>query len=192
MWSDSSWSKYGKTEIINGITYVSTINSLGNEYYYDAIGYAGFKPNGNEAILFDKSFPGFPDSIHIGDTFIQESSFFSQGYNYHLKFEYLFEDTNSVSIPIGIFNKCLQISSKTTLTVLDQKDINESTYWLAIGPGNIKNMPKSGLTTVLVRARVNGLGWGMPYPKDHFAKTKVVKEFKLFQSIIPISILKTN
>ena len=165
IWSDSSWTEYSQTTTINGITYVTIITNSGNEYYYSALGYAGFKPTGQSLILFDKPLPGLPDTLVFGETYTRQTTFFFQGYNYTLKFEQSLQDTVSVSVPIGIFNPCLHFSSKSTLSAGGQSDIQNSQFWLAQGPGDIKETLNSGATIVLVRAKVNGQGWNMPYPK---------------------------
>lgn len=164
-WSDSSWEKFNRVTTINGRTYVTIINNEGAEYYYDVIGYAGFKPSGESLILFDHTLPPIPDSIVFNQTYTRETTFYYQGYNYTLKFEQSLTDTVSVSVPFGIFNSCLWFKSKAVLSASGQSETQNGQFWLAKGPSDIKQTLNSGITIVMVRGIVNGQGWGMSFPK---------------------------
>ena len=107
LWSDSSWEQFNRVLVINGITYTTVINNDSDEYYYDALGYAGFQSKGQSLTLFDKPFPSLPDTIVIGQTYEQATTFFYGGFNYSLTDETTFTDTVDVSVPIGIFSPCL-------------------------------------------------------------------------------------
>lgn len=166
MWSDSSWERFNRIVTVNGITYVTVITNDGNEYYYSVLGYAGFKPQGQSLIIFDRPLPSLPDTIIFNQTYVRETSFFYQGYNYSLKAEQSLQDTVSVTVPFGTFNPCLWFKSKNTLSAGGQSEVQNTQFWLAKGPSDIKQTLNSGLTIVMVRGRVNGQGWGMPFPKQ--------------------------
>jgi hypothetical protein len=166
MWSDSSWERFNQVVTLNGITYVTVISNDGNEYYYSALGYAGVKPQGQSLIIFDRPLPSLPDTVVFGQTYTRETSFFYQGYNYSLKYEQYLQDTVSISVPFGTFNPCLWFKSMSTLSAGGQSQTQNGEFWLARGPSDIKQTLNSGLTIVMVRGRVNGQGWGMPFAKQ--------------------------
>lgn len=163
MWSDSSWEKFNQVTTINGKTYVTTINNNGDETYFDSIGFAGIKPNGQSLIIFDKPIPSLPDTLVFSQKYIQETTFSSQGYNYSLKYEQVLQDTVSVSVSFGIFNPCLWFNSTSTISANGQSNVSTDQIWIAIGPADIKAILTSGDTIEMVRGVVNGRGWGMSY-----------------------------
>jgi hypothetical protein len=165
IWSDSSWEEYNKTISIGGITYTTVINNSGDEYYYSAIGYAGWKPKGESLILFDEPLPILPDTMECNKVYLRNTTFFYQGYNYSIQYEHTLFDTVNVSIPLGIFNCCLYMKTKATVTVSTQSQTQTSYWWAAKGPATIKQTLNSGNTIVLVRGVINGQGWGMSFPK---------------------------
>jgi hypothetical protein len=167
MWSDSSWEKFNQVTSVNGKNYVTTLNSDGDEYYYDSIGYAGIKPNGQSLILFDAPLSSLPDTLVFGQKYIQETTFSYQGINYLLKDEQTLEDTVSVSVPFGTFNPCLWFQSTSTTTVAGQSIVSAGQFWLAIGPSNIQQTLNSGNTIMMVRGCVNSKSWGVPIASVH-------------------------
>lgn len=188
VWSDSSWEKFNRITNINGRIYVSIINSSGNEYFYDAIGYAGFKPVGESIIIFDKSLAVLPDTVFFNQTYTGKSSFFYKGYNYSIQMDYTLLDTVSISVPIGVFSPCLWFKSTVTVSASGQSQSNNSQFWLAKGPSSIKETSlNTGTTIVMVRGVVNGKGWGMSYPKISNSKENFLLTQKVnvnFQNLL--------
>lgn len=172
VWSDSSWEKFNQIVTVNGTTYVTVITNDGYEYYYSVLGYAGFKPQGQSLILFDRPMPSLPDTMIFTQTFTSEASFSSQDYSYSLKVEQSLQDTVSVSVPFGTFDPCLWIKSKSTISAAGQSDVQNIQSWLAKGPSDIKQTLNSGVTIMMVRGEVNGQWWGMPLTKGLLAATK--------------------
>jgi hypothetical protein len=163
-WSDSSWEKFSKIETVNGKTYFVIINSSGEQYYYDAIGYAGFMPAGESLILFDNPVAGLPDTMLSNTNYTRSAVFTYQGYIYTMQYVYTLLDTVNVSIPLGNFNCCIYMKTKATLTVSTQSQTQNTYWWSAKGPATIKQTNNSGTTFTLVRGIINGQGWGMPSP----------------------------
>lgn len=164
MWSDSSSEFFGQTDTINGVPYVTVQNSFGDEYYYSVLGYAGYKPPGEPLILFNAPLGSLPDSVTKGETYLRQTSFFYQGYTYGFVFEDTFNDTTSVALPFGVFQSCLHFTTTATISAAGQSDTETLEYWLAQGPGGVKETNATGFTVIMVRGRVNGEGWGMPFP----------------------------
>ena len=165
LWSDSSWEKFNGIVNINGATYTATIDNDSEEYFYNASGYCGFKPEGEIVTIFDKPLPTLPDTIVIGQTYQVSTTFFYQGYNYSLTDNDTFTDTVTVSVPVGIFNDCVWFTGTTTISVQNQPQVSNIQFWLANGPGTIKETLSSGVTIVLLRGVVNGKEWGMSVAK---------------------------
>jgi hypothetical protein len=165
-WSDSSWEKFNRIVTVNGITYATTISSDSTEYYYTALGYAGLKGRGLLLILFDNPLTSLPETLTFGQNYRRETTFYYQGYNFSLQIDESLEDTVSVSVPFGTFNPCLWLKVKTTVTGAGQSQAQSGQIWLARGPSDVKQVLYSGATIVMVRGRVNGQGWGMPFPKQ--------------------------
>ena len=161
VWSDSSWEKFNRVVTVSGKTCVTLINSEGNEYFYDVIGYAGFKPKGESVIMFDHTLPQLPDSLVFNQSYVRETSFYYRGYIYTMKYEQSLMDTVAVSVAFGFFNPCLWFSSKATLSAGGQSDVQNTQFWLAKGPSDIRQTLNSGVTLVMVRGVVNGRSWGM-------------------------------
>ncbi len=159
-WSDGSWEKYSKRAIVNGSSYTVTVNSSGTEYYYSNKGYSGFKPTGSTIILFDKPLGYLPDTLAFGGLYIRTTSFYYQGYNYTANFENIMIDTSAVAIPLGIFQTCIQMKNKSTITVSTQTEIQNTEIWIAKGPGTIKELLNSGTVIVMSGGHVNGIQWG--------------------------------
>jgi hypothetical protein len=187
MWSDSSWEKFNQVTIINGTTYVTTINNNGDEYYYDALGYAGFNAKSQSLIIFDKPVTSLPDTLVFGQKYIRETTFFYQGYNYSLRYEQILQDTVSVSVPFGIFNPCLWFKSTSTLSAGGQSSVSTGQFWLAIGPADIKQTLNSGNTIIMIRGVVNGEGWGMSVSGKQMTLHKEDNSFFLGALVKPLS-----
>lgn len=165
LWSDNSWDKFNRITTVNGITYTTIINNNGDEYYYSVLGYAGFKAKSQTLILFDKPLPSLPDTLLFNQQYTRATTFYYQGYNYTMEFQQSLTDTVSVSVPFGIFNSCLWFSSKSTISAGGQSETQNSQFWLAKGPADIKQTLNSGVTIVMSKGKVNGKGWGMSFPK---------------------------
>ena len=172
MWSDSGWEKFNGDTIINGKSYIKVINSVGTEYYYTTLGYAGVKTDGDSLILFDKELTGLPDTLEIGKTYNLSTTFNYYGYNYTLNSEETLLDTVSVSVPFGVVNSCLWLNIKTTISSGALSQIGNSQSWLAPNIYAIKKTLSSGSTIIMVKGVVNGKGWGMSFPKDESQKPK--------------------
>jgi len=186
IWSDSSWEKFNHIINFNGHNYVTTINKNGDEYYYDAVGYAGFKAKGQSLIIFDKPVSSFPDSIVFGQEYTRGTTFYYQGYNYTMKYQQTLQDTVSVSVPFGVFDRCLWFKSTYTLSAGGQSSTSSGQFWLAQGPGAIKQTLNSGITIVMVRGIVNGKGWGMPFPGSQFSFINNHERLSLKNIMIPL------
>ena len=190
LWSDSSWEQFNRVLVINGITYTTVINNDSDEYYYDALGYAGFQSKGLSLIIFDKTLPSLSDTVVIGQTYEQATTFFYAGYNYSLTYETTFTDTVSISVPIGIFSPCLWFTGTSTLTVQGQPSVSTFQDWDAKGPGAIKETLNSGITIVMLRGRVNGKGWGMPFSKTSTSVTKATSASFMQKLLKPLTHFK--
>ena len=165
VWSDSSWEKFNRTITLNGVNYFTIINSDGHEYFYNTQGYAGFKPAGESIIIFDYTMPGLPDTLVFGEIYRRSTTFSYQNFGYLLTIEQRLIDTVSVGLSFGVFNPCLWITSKGTVSSGGQSEVNNSEVWLAKGPGDIRIKLHNGQTISMVRGIVNGQGWGMELPK---------------------------
>jgi hypothetical protein len=165
VWSDSSWEKFNRIITISGVTYITMINNTGDEYYYSAAGYAGFIPAGESLILFDKPIPGIPDTMVSNTVYTSGTAFYYQGNNFSVQNENTLLDTVNVSIPLGNFNCCIYMKSKSTITASSQSQTQSSYWWAAKGPSTIKQTLNSSITIVLVRGIINGEGWGMAFPE---------------------------
>lgn len=165
VWSDSSWEKFNQIVTLSGTMYVTVITNDGYEYYYSALGYAGFKPQGQSLILFDTPMASLPDTMVFAQTYTSETSFSSGEYRYSLKVEQSLQDTVSASVLFGTFDPCLWITSKSTLSASGQSEVENLQSWLAKGPSDIKQTLNSGVTMTMVRGMVNGKWWGMPLTK---------------------------
>lgn len=163
MWSDSSWSKFGGTIVINGTMYVIEVTNDGYESYYNELGYAGFKPAGDALILFDRPITNLPDTLTFGEAYTRQTTFSYQGYLFTFAYEQTLVDTVSVSVPFGAFNPCLHFTNKVTVAAGGQSEVQNVEFWIARGPGSIKQTSGS-ISVVMVRGIVNGQGWGMVYP----------------------------
>jgi hypothetical protein len=172
MWSDSSWEKFNGDTIINGKSYIKVINSVGTEYYYTTLGYAGVKAIGDTLILFDKELTSLPDTLEIGKKYNLSTTFNYYGYNYTLNSEETLLDTVSVSVPFGVVNSCLWLNIKTTISSGALSQIGNSQSWLAPNIYAIKKTLSAGSTIIMVKGVVNGKGWGMSFPKDESLKPK--------------------
>ena len=166
MWSDSSWSKYGGSVVLNGNSYVVEVTNDGYESYYSATGFAGFKQPGDALILFDKPITNLPDTLAFGEAYTRQTTFSYQGITFTLAQEQTLVDTVSVSVPFGVFNPCLHFASRVTVSASGQSDVQNVEFWIARGPGTIKQA-SGPLSVVMVRGIVNGQGWGMVYPGTH-------------------------
>ncbi|MBK7257432.1 MAG: hypothetical protein IPI01_06440 [Ignavibacteriae bacterium] len=163
-WSDSSYERFVEAKIQFGIQYLITENSAGNRFYYSASGYAGFQLVGESPIIFDAPLR-MRDSLFYGMTGGGQTTFFYKGYSYTLLQEYTLRDTVQLALPFGQFNTCAWLTAKVTLSAGGQSDVSTSDVWLAIGPSAVKEVKATGSAVLMVRGRVNGKGWGMPFPK---------------------------
>ena len=183
MWSDSSWEKFNGTAIINGKSYIKVINSVGTEYYYTTLGYAGVKPGGDSLILFDKELTSLPDTLEIGKTYDLSTTFQYNGYNYALNSEETLSDTVSVAAPFGVVNSCLWLNIKTTISSGNLSQVGNSQSWLAPNIFAIKKTLSTGSTILMVKGIVNGNGWGMSFPKDELLN-KISGAAKFFEELM--------
>ncbi len=183
MWSDSSWEKFNGDTIINGKSYIKVINSVGTEYYYTTLGYAGVKAGGDSLILFDKELSSLPDTLRIGKTYDLSTTFHYQGYNYSFNSEETLSDTVSVSVPFGVVDSCLWLLIKTTISTGGLSQVANSQTWLAPDIYAIEKTLSSGLTIIMVKGVVNGKGWGMSFPKDELLN-KRSDSTKFFEELI--------
>jgi hypothetical protein len=187
MWSDSSSEKFNQITLINSKIYVTIMNSNGDEYYYDATGYAGIKPNDQSLILFDTPLTSLPDTLVFNQKYIQVTTFSYQGINYSLKNEQTLQDTVSVSVPFGTFNPCLWFKSTSTITAGGQSSVSTGQFWLAIGPSDIQQTLNSGNTIVMVSGFVNGKSWGTSLARLRANIPKKPNSFSLDDLIKPMS-----
>jgi hypothetical protein len=164
LFSDGSWEQFHRVLTLNGRTYVTELNSDSNEYYYDVAGYAGFKPKGDSLILFNSSLPGLPDTIEFGKAYTRSTSFIFQGYVFTMNQEQTLVDTPGIAVPFGVFTGCAHFRATVTLQAGGQSDATSSQFWVGRGPGTLQTMTSGGVVVQMVKGRVNGRGWGMPYP----------------------------
>lgn len=183
MWSDSSWEKFNGIMTSNGKSYITVINNVGTEYYYTTLGYAGVKPSGDSLILFDKELTTLPDTLEIGKTYDLSTTFYYHGYNYTFNSEETLSDTVSVSVPFGVINSCLWLNIKTTISTGGQSQVSISQSWLAPKIYAIKKTLNSSQAVIMVKGVVNGIGWGMSFPKDELINKKIGST-KFFEELI--------
>ncbi len=164
-WSDNSWESFGAVYNINGNMYVTILNSDSDEFYYSVDGYAGFKFYGDELVLFDEPMSSLPDSIRFNQTYTFQTTFTYMGYNYIIKYEETLLDTTTVGVSFGTFNACMWMQTKATISSNNQTETDESESWSAQGPADIKIKHSSGAEIEMVKGIVNGIGWGMTFPK---------------------------
>ncbi|HEY6953183.1 MAG TPA: hypothetical protein VI758_12325, partial [Bacteroidota bacterium] len=100
------------------------------------------------------------------------------GYSFVLTNEQTLKDTVSVAVTFGIFDPCLHFTSNVTITGGGQSDVQSGEFWIAQGPGSIKQIPGSGAAIVMVRGRVNGKGWGMPYATVRLNQISSITRFE--------------
>jgi hypothetical protein len=186
LWSDDSWEQYNGIITINSETYLSLITNTGNEYYYSAAGYAGFKPYGESLILFNTPIGSLPDKLSFNQKYIRETIFSYQGYNYTMKIEEVLMDTVTLSVPCGTFNSCLWFKSTSTLTSIGQPEVSKEQFWLAIGPSDIQEISNSGVTKQMVSGTVNGQDWDESNLNELPYVPKIQKSFSLNNLIRPI------
>ncbi len=164
VWSDSSCESFYRTTTINGVFYATIMDSYGNEFYYCADGYAGFKLYADSLILFDQPIPSLPDTIYYNQKYVQTATFTYQGNKFTMQDEQTLLDTSSVSVSFGTFN-CLWFDDKSTLSSGDQSQISNNQFWLAKGPAAIKEVLDSEAPIFMIEGVVNGKGYGNTSPK---------------------------
>ena len=160
VWSDSSWIEYGGTKVIGTSAYIVMKDNLGDEYYYDSLGYAGFYNPGSQVILFDTPLGAWPDSLQINGQFNESTTFSYQGYSWTIYDTYNLADTSSASATVGTFDPCLHLQYMSTIYVAGSGNSSYEDIWLANGPGEIVQEDASGGTIVMARGHVNGRYWG--------------------------------
>jgi len=166
MWSDSTWEKFGHVIVVNNLTYITTINNAGDEYYYGINGCSGFKPKGENLIIFDRPMYPLRDTIVFNDVYTRVTFFTYQGYRFTMQYYYTLLDTVSVSVPFGLFNPCLWFKGKSTLSAGSESESNSTEFWMVKGPSTIRETESDGFTIEMVRGIVNGQGWGMTIPRS--------------------------
>lgn len=180
VWSDSTWECFDRTITINGTFYATIMDCYGDEFYYSADGYAGFKLYGDSLILFDQPMPSLPDTINFNQKYVQTVTFTYQGYKFTLQDEQTLRDTSSVSISFGTFS-CLWFDAKSTLSTGNQSQVSTTQLWMAKGPSTIKEILDSGETIFMTGGVVNGKGYGNASPKltadkNHYQNSNVIKK----------------
>lgn len=168
VWSDSSWEKFNQVTTVNNVVYATVLTSTGDEQYYSMAGYAGIKPSGQMLIIFDSPIGSLSDTLEFGRVYTQQATFSYQGFGFTLSVEQSLRDTVGVTVAFGHFNPCLWFDVKTTMSGAGQTQTQTQQVWIAAGPSSIKQMANSGVITEMVRGRVNGQGWGMPFAKRSF------------------------
>jgi hypothetical protein len=164
VWSDSTWECFDRTITINRIFYATIVDCYGDEYYYSADGYAGFKLYGDSLILFDQPMPSLPDTINYNQDYVQSVTFTYQGNKFTMQNEQTLLDTSSVPVSFGTFS-CLWFEAKSTLTSGNQFQVSNSQFWLAKGPAAIKEIINSDDAIYMIEGVVNGKGYGSSTPK---------------------------
>ena len=188
VWSDSTWECFNRTISINGIFYATIVDCYGDEYYYSADGYAGFRLYGDSLILFDQPMPSLPDTISYNQKYVQSVTFTYQGNKFTMQDEQTLLDTSSVPVSFGTFN-CLWFEAKSTLSSGDQSQVSSSQFWLAKGPAAIKEILNSDNAIFMNEGVVNGKGYGISSPKliannRNFQRQLVVE--KSYKSLLKI------
>ncbi len=176
VWSDSTWECFNRTLTINGTFYATIMDCYGDEYYYSADGYAGFKLYGDSLILFDQPMPSLPDTINFNQKYVQAATFTYQDYKFTIQNEQTLSDTSSVSVSFGTFS-CLWFNAKSTLISGDQSQITSSQLWMAQGPSTIKEVLDSGNTIFMTEGVVNGKGYGNSSPKIKLEKNNYKNDY---------------
>ena len=60
----------------------------------------------------------------------------------------------------------MRTQTKATISSNNQTETDESESWSAQGPADIKIKHSSGAEIEMVKGIVNGIGWGMIFPKS--------------------------
>jgi hypothetical protein len=179
VWSDSSWESFHARVDVNGIVCTVVRTSSNAYYYYSIAGYAGFSPQGSDLIMFDTPMGPLPETVYFGKKISRSTTFSYQGYNFAMTTEHTLLDTVSVTLGFGSFHGCPHFGYSSILSGAGQSETSRMETWEAAGPGNIKQLKlsapyyTSGVTTTMVRGRVNGKGWGMPFPRASTVETSL-------------------
>ncbi|HUI10110.1 MAG TPA: hypothetical protein VL221_07270 [Bacteroidota bacterium] len=160
IWSDSSWTAFGGYDTIGSTPYFVLASSSGTDYLYGPAGYAGFIPYGEPLILFDTPIGPWQDSLQIGGTIQQNTTFSFQGNGYAMSLVNTLIDTQSVTTDFGVFSPCLHFAYTELLTVGGSTSPSYSEYWEGVGPGEVEEANSLGQSIVMVRGYVNGRIWG--------------------------------
>lgn len=174
IWSDSSWDRYNGIVVVNNKQYVSMLNSEGTEYYYNSIGYAGFKPVGENAIIFNTPITSIPDTLLCGIGYAKQTTFYFQSHTYTIIIERTLVDTQTVTIGLGTYFSCLLFHNKGTIKVSNQSETVYSDAWLAKGPSDIK-ITADGTTKEMVEGKVNNTQYGGQNSQEFPLKTLIEK-----------------
>jgi len=178
VWSDSSWTAYGGTKVIGTGTYTVLKDDIGDEYYYNSQGYAGFYNPGGTVIIFDTPLGVWPDSLPIGGQINESTTFAYQGYTWSMYNVYVLADTTTASAAFGTFDPCLHVQLVSTVYVAGSGSSSIEDFWLASGPGEIVQEDGSGDSAIMARGYVNGRYWGggaaKPAPAGTLSKSSPV------------------
>ena len=169
VWSDSSWAKFGGWVTIGTTKYFVLASSSGDDYYYGPAGYSGFFPSGGSLILFDTPIGPWPDTLQIGGSIQQSTTFTYQGTAYAMSIVNTLLDTESVSAPFGVFDPSLHFEIVYYQTVAGLTNYSISESWDAKGPGEIAEANSLGQSIFMVRGYVNGKTWGASVSKASVA-----------------------
>jgi hypothetical protein len=176
-WSDGSWIKYSKISTINGVNYLTLLNNSGYEYYYNNSGYCGYKIPPSSTIIFDKPLSFLPDTLFFNEPVNTSTTFYYNGNNYKLDQQDILTDTITVSIPIGIFRKCLWIKTSDNLTTSTSSQIENTEEWVAPIYGEIKYENNDG--TVIVVTKSNNNGISLNKTADDFSSLNLTKGIEI-------------
>ncbi|MBI5214702.1 MAG: hypothetical protein HY960_03010 [Ignavibacteriae bacterium] len=166
IWSDSSWEKFNRLITVNRVLYATTIDNHQNEFYYSEFGYAGVKPKGQPLLLFDSIPAPLPETLIAMETYRRRTTYTYGGNNYTVVTDQILLDTATVTVSFGTFSSCLWFKTINRVAVNGYLQETDSRTWLAKGPSSIQYESHVEERFKMVRGRVNGQGWGMPYPKS--------------------------
>ena len=184
VWSDSSWESFDKDTTVNGTTYTIIIGNTGFEDVYGPDGLAGFGQYGSPIIMFDSTLASFPDSMVVGKTYSEQTTFSDQGVGYLITEQTILKDTGAVTVPFGSFSDCLHMQSVTSISGAGQSQSQTDEYWYAQGPSDIEHLLNTGQTLLMAYGFVNGQAWG-PSAAGEFPRLKPEVPAATARSVFP-------
>ena len=182
-YSDGSWNRYAGKEVVNGTTYLAVDADNGARYYYTLVGgrYAGCRPPGESAVIFDAPQPMLPAGWNLYSTIVLSVNFSYGGYSVSAKTSYRLIDTAQAVTVLGSFAPVAHFTVQVDMTSSSgDASTTIEDLWVARGPGEIRFRYQGTNTAEFVYGYVNGRSWGTP-PGVH---KRVVRTVSLAEALV--------